>query len=272
MRSSSRHAGAADGGQPAAPAPAQQQQQLLLDQQRRLASDLQAAEQALLAASQQPQAPPPRRRELERAKRAARQAVILAAEVVLCTLSAAGGDLLGAFPPGAAPQYDVLVVDEAAQALEPATLIPLQLVKPGSGRVVLVGDPAQLPATVLSRAAEAALLSQSLFERLARAGFPVQLLREQYRSHPAISAFPARFFYDGELADGAGVDAASRGAPWHGRLAFAPMCVWDCQEGRERSGGGGRGGSLRNVAEAQLAATLIAGAWPQQACGGWCHV
>lgn len=34
------------------------------------------------------------------------------------------------------------------------------------GKVVLVGDPKQLPATVLSRAAQAKLLSQSLFERL----------------------------------------------------------------------------------------------------------
>jgi superfamily I DNA and/or RNA helicase len=49
----------------------------------------------------------------------------------LCTLSASGGDLLNAFPPGPAPLFDVVVVDEAAQALEPATLIPFQLVKPG---------------------------------------------------------------------------------------------------------------------------------------------
>lgn len=52
--------------------------------------------------------------------------------VQLCTLSASGGDLLNAFPPGAAPLFDVVVVDEAAQALEPATLIPFQLIKPGA--------------------------------------------------------------------------------------------------------------------------------------------
>jgi hypothetical protein len=53
----------------------------------------------------------------------------------LCTLSAAGGDLLNAFPAGAGPLFDVVVVDEAAQALEPATLIPLQHIKPGAGSV-----------------------------------------------------------------------------------------------------------------------------------------
>ena len=60
-------------------------------------------------------------------------------------------------PPSSAPH----------QALEPSTLIALQLLVPG-GRLVLVGDPQQLPATVLSRAAAAASLAQSLFERLMR--------------------------------------------------------------------------------------------------------
>ncbi len=55
---------------------------------------------------------------------------------------------------------------QAAQALEPAALIPLQMLAACGGKVVLVGDPKQLPATVLSRAAQAKLLSQSLFERL----------------------------------------------------------------------------------------------------------
>lgn len=59
--------------------------------------------------------------------------------------------------------------------------------------MVLVGDPCQLPPTVLSKAAEASMLAQSLFERLARAGWPVNMLLEQYRSHPAISAFPSRY-------------------------------------------------------------------------------
>jgi len=45
--------------------------------------------------------------------------------------------------------------------------VALQLLAPG-GRAALVGDPRQLPATLLSRAAEAANLAQSLFERLQR--------------------------------------------------------------------------------------------------------
>jgi hypothetical protein len=58
---------------------------------------------------------------------------------------------------------------------------------PPDSQVVLVGDPRQLPPTVLSRAADAARLSQSLFERLQSAGCRVCLLSRQYRMHPAIS-------------------------------------------------------------------------------------
>lgn len=60
------------------------------------------------------------------------------------------------------------------QALEPSTLIALQLLAPG-GRLVLVGDPQQLPATVVSRAAAAAALAQSLFERLMQASSGVSV-------------------------------------------------------------------------------------------------
>ena len=56
---------------------------------------------------------------------------------------------------------------QAAQALEPAALVALRLLASG-GSCVLVGDPQQLPATVLSRVAEAGHLAQSLFERLQR--------------------------------------------------------------------------------------------------------
>lgn len=56
---------------------------------------------------------------------------------------------------------------QAAQALEPAAVLAVGAVS-AEGQVVLVGDPQQLPPTVLSRSAAARHLSQSLFERLQR--------------------------------------------------------------------------------------------------------
>ena len=43
-----------------------------------------------------------------------------------------------------------MLIDEAAQAVEASTLIPL---KYGCRRLILIGDPEQLPATVFSQAA-----------------------------------------------------------------------------------------------------------------------
>lgn len=65
--------------------------------------------------------------------------------------------------------------------------------------VVLVGDPAQLPATIFSRAAQDANYGQSLFQRLQRGGHPKLMLDTQYRMHPAIASFASARFYNGIL-------------------------------------------------------------------------
>ncbi|XLR34726.1 hypothetical protein S83_062626, partial [Arachis hypogaea] len=64
-------------------------------------------------------------------------------------------------------------------ALEPATLVPLQLLKSSGTKCIMVGDPKQLPATVLSNIASKYLYECSMFERLQRAGHPVIMLTEQ---------------------------------------------------------------------------------------------
>ena len=46
--------------------------------------------------------------------------------------------------------FDMVVIDEAAQDSEVGVLPPFSL---GAARCVLVGDPQQLPATVISKAA-----------------------------------------------------------------------------------------------------------------------
>lgn len=54
-------------------------------------------------------------------------------------------------------------MDEASQCLELDVFIPLRL---GIRRVLLVGDPEQLPPTVISNRAQNAKFGQSLMERL----------------------------------------------------------------------------------------------------------
>ena len=63
--------------------------------------------------------------------------------------------------------FRLVVIDEATQATEPSTLIPLMR---GAESVVMAGDPRQLPPTVISRGAEEAGLQVTLFDRLQRSG------------------------------------------------------------------------------------------------------
>jgi len=81
------------------------------------------------------------------------------AEIVFCTMSAAGEKALREVPGG----FETVLLDEAAQATELAALVPMSL---GARLVCLVGDPRQLPATVLSEAAKRRGYARSLFERL----------------------------------------------------------------------------------------------------------
>ncbi|KAL4288085.1 hypothetical protein AHAS_Ahas19G0250900 [Arachis hypogaea] len=67
-------------------------------------------------------------------------------------------------------------VTHASKALEPATLVPLQLLKSSGTKCIMVGDPKQLPATVLSNVASKYLYECSMFECLQRAGHPVIML------------------------------------------------------------------------------------------------
>ncbi len=67
---------------------------------------------------------------------------------------------------------------------------------------MLVGDPQQLPATVLSQRGRDLLFERSLFERLQQAGCPVHMLKVQYRMHPHIREFPSKHFYENQLLDG----------------------------------------------------------------------
>jgi senataxin len=182
---------------------------------------------------------------------AARRAVLAEAAVVCSTLSFAGSPLLQRL--ANARHFDVVVVDEAAQAVEPSLLVPL--VMGMCRRAVLVGDPAQLPATVISAAAAARGYAGSMFARLAAAGHPVHVLDTQYRMHPAISRFPSLRFYGGRLRDGEGAEQRAA-RPWllpAGGGALGPLAFHDVR-GREEVPKGSA--SMVNRAEAHACLEL----------------
>ncbi|XP_076935524.1 putative helicase MAGATAMA 3 [Bidens hawaiensis] len=164
------------------------------------------------------------------------------AEIVFTTVSSSGRKLFSRLTHG----FDMVVIDEAAQASEVGVLPPLAL---GAARCVLVGDPQQLPATVISKAAGTLLYSRSLFERFQQAGCPAILLSVQYRMHPQIRDFPSRHFYQGRLTDSETVTNLPDELYYKDPL-LRPYVFYDITHGRESHRGGSV--SYQNVHEAQF--------------------
>ncbi|XP_059288718.1 uncharacterized protein LOC132042120 isoform X1 [Lycium ferocissimum] len=194
-----------------------------------------------------------------------RKAILKEAEIVVTTLSGCGGDLYGVCAASVSSQrfssssegvlFDAVVIDEAAQALEPASLIPLQLLKSKGTRCVMVGDPKQLPATVLSNIASKFSFQCSMFERLQRAGYPVNMLTRQYRMHPEICRFPSFHFYDGKLVDGD--QLSSKVASFHGTKGLGPYVFFDVVDGKELHDKKSGTLSLYNECEADAAVEVL---------------
>ncbi|WP_270535568.1 AAA domain-containing protein [Phocaeicola massiliensis] len=117
--------------------------------------------------------------------------------------------------------FDVAIVDEATQILEPQLLGILcarfKDGRNGIGKFILIGDHKQLPAVVLQSNEQSEVhdeglrriglynLKDSLFERLYRFHLQeehcraVDMLCRQGRMHPGVASFPNREFYAGKL-------------------------------------------------------------------------
>lgn len=95
--------------------------------------------------------------------------------------------------------FDVVIIDEASQITEPATLVPL--VK-GCSRAILVGDHVQLRATVQQNAVLTGY-DVSLFERHynipEQEGVAKVMLDTQYRMHRSVCEFSSVEFYNSKL-------------------------------------------------------------------------
>ncbi len=184
-------------------------------------------------------------KEVKRIESQMRDDILDTHQVLCCTCIGSGHELLDG------RRFSRVLIDEATQGTEPATLVSLVR---GARQVVLVGDHRQLPPTVISQRAEDGGLGRSLFERLVEMGVEPHLLRVQYRMHPSISLFPNQQFYEGKLEDG--VEASQRPAPsgilwpdWDNPMAFLPV-----QEGEVRSPDGK---SKENPAEASWASRIL---------------
>jgi superfamily I DNA and/or RNA helicase len=169
------------------------------------------------------------------------------ATVVCCTLTGVDSRVLGE------RQFDLVVIDEAAQAVEPACWIPLMR----GGRLVLAGDHCQLPPTILSSEAARDGLAVSLMERLMRGqGTSIsRRLTTQYRMHEAIMEFPSKEFYESELTADDSVGShvlADLPDVVPGSLTSSPLQLIDTAGASYDEESEAEGASLLNRQEAEL--------------------
>ncbi|MES1915412.1 MAG: hypothetical protein MHM6MM_007361 [Cercozoa sp. M6MM] len=122
------------------------------------------------------------------------------ARVVFCTTATAGSTTVRRNT-----AVRVVLIDEAAQLLETQMLIP---VSTGCKKLILVGDPKQLPATVVSQLARQRRYHRPLFQRMLDQGYKgVKLLNQQYRMNPAIARFSNHAFYGSRIGNGPNVQS-----------------------------------------------------------------
>ncbi|KAK4236337.1 SEN1 N terminal-domain-containing protein [Achaetomium macrosporum] len=185
-------------------------------------------------------------REVEIKRRQIQQDILDKAQVLCATLSGSGHEMFKNLN----VEFETVIIDEAAQCVELSALIPL---KYGCSKCILVGDPKQLPPTVLSQSAARYGYDQSLFVRMQKNhGKDVHLLDMQYRMHPEISRFPSKEFYEGLLQDGADM-AKLRLQPWHQSVLLGPYRFFDVKGSQER---GPKNQSLVNEEEIRVAMQL----------------
>ena len=148
--------------------------------------------------------------------------------------------------------FDVLILDESSQMVEPLSLMPILTAKPRF--LVAAGDPKQLP-PILSEAARGAAgshdLGRPLFQRLVDAGYKPSLLDTQYRCHPAIAGPANRTFYGGKLRDGVCPEDRPPLLPGLPPLAYINVAT------ATQTVLKGFGKSIANRAEAQTVARLV---------------
>ncbi|KAK9664322.1 hypothetical protein RND81_14G033300 [Saponaria officinalis] len=138
--------------------------------------------------------------------------------------------------------FSHIILDEAGQASEPETMVPISNLCQKDTVIVLAGDPKQLGPVIFSPDAKRYGLVKSYLERLFECelysegdeGY-VTTLQRNYRSHPDILQLPSELFYCGQLI---ACHEALESVPWADLLQnkefpilFSGVQAYDEREG-----------------------------------------
>ncbi|KAF2502212.1 DNA-binding protein SMUBP-2 [Lophium mytilinum] len=229
------------------------------------------------------------RKEFREREKGCVEGLVRSSKVVLATLHGAGGFHLRN------QKFDVVIVDEASQALEAQCWVPLLWLK--ASRLVLAGDHLQLPPTIKSlnskeskarkkeekgkkdgekeegegKVIKGMTLETTLFDRLLELHGPSikRMLTTQYRMHETIMRFPSDELYEGKLVAAEAVKARLlTDLPYEVKETEdtkEPLVFWDTQGGdfpektedEEIGKKAGKGMSLGESKSNELEAALV---------------
>ncbi|KAH9426290.1 hypothetical protein DERP_010857 [Dermatophagoides pteronyssinus] len=163
-----------------------------------------------------------------------RSKIMKEADIILTTLTSCQHSSLDMFR-YSSKFFRCLIIDEASQCVEPEILMPL--VYKSITKVIMIGDPLQLPATVISNRAQDAYYGRSFFERFdtyfnqqlfTTTTIKITILTEQYRMRKEICSFPSKYFYDSKLQ-------TANGSGYNHLININPYFIFDIKDSYESS-------------------------------------
>lgn len=180
--------------------------------------------------------------------------------VIMCTLSASSYLCTG----GLQDCFSHIIVDEAGQALEVDTLIPIVGLAGYNTRVVLAGDPKQLGPIEMCAPLKIFRLNISLLERIVnmRQVYQIDLderymcmLEYNYRSHPSLIEVPSNLFYKSLLKVASPEGSKSSLSNWKRLPKKGFPIIWHSTEAEEIIDPNGF--SYSNDREAQIVCSYV---------------
>jgi hypothetical protein len=134
-------------------------------------------------------------KEIEEERKVYTQELFRNCQIIFSTIAGSGNNELYQCLRENDFSFDIVIIDEASQANEAETFIPILLGK----KLILGGDHCQLAPVIKNQEAKTAL-SITLFEKLFnRSTIPKRTLNTQYRSNAKIMKFSSDYFYYSRL-------------------------------------------------------------------------
>lgn len=166
--------------------------------------------------------------------------------VLVATMATAAGLINEGVERG---HFDLIVLDESGQAIEPEAVAPVACLLGDKGQLVLAGDPKQLGPIIhhdlaaqhgLAKSFMERLMDRPLYARLDRGDgrceyntdIITKLIRN-YRSHPQLLEVPNRLFYDDELLSLADRALISSCLKWEELPVHGVPLLWHGVVGRD---------------------------------------